>query len=156
MPDDEPRRGKKPWTRRRVLKLTSIIIGFCVLAGIIVVVGAFAWVSRDLPDPNRIKDRSIAISTKIYARDGKTLLYDVHGDVKRSLVKLSDVPEHVRQATIALEDKEFYKHSGVSIRGSSAASFSIPYAAAPQAAPQLPSSSSRTPSSPRSVASLGS
>ena len=117
MPDDAPRRGKKPWNRRRVLKLVGIIVGFCALAGIVVVVGAFAWVSRDLPDPNRIKDRSIAISTKIYARDGTTLLYDVHGDVKRSLVKLSDIPEHVRQATIALEDQEFYKHSGVSIRG---------------------------------------
>lgn len=117
MADDEPHRGKKPWNRRRVLKLLGIVVGIGALAGIIVVVGAFAWVSRDLPDPNRIKDRSIAISTKIYARDGKTLLYDVHGDVKRSLVKLSDIPEHVRQATIALEDRDFYKHGGVSIRG---------------------------------------
>ncbi|MDP2789867.1 MAG: transglycosylase domain-containing protein [bacterium] len=115
--DDEPRRRKKPWNRRRLLKLLGIVIGFGALAGIIVVVGAFAWVSRDLPDPNRIKDRSIAISTKIYARDGQTLLYDVHGDVKRSLVKLSDIPEHVRRATIALEDRDFYKHGGVSIRG---------------------------------------
>lgn len=117
MPDDEPRRGKKPWTRRRVLKLVGIVGGISMLIGIILVVAAFAWVSRDLPDPNRIKDRSIAVSTKIFARDGKTLLYDVHGDVSRSLVKLTDIPKFTQQATIALEDRDFFKHGGVSIRG---------------------------------------
>ena len=117
LPDDEPRRGKRRWDRRRILRLTGIVAGFAVLAGIIVVIGAFAWVSRDLPDPNRIKDRVVAQSTKIYARDGTTLLYDVHGDQKRTLVKLQDIPQHVRQATIALEDRDFYKHGGVSIRG---------------------------------------
>lgn len=117
LPDGEPRRGKQPWDRRRILKLTGIVAAFCVLVGIIVVIGAFAWVSRDLPDPNRIKDRVVAQSTKIYARDGTTLLYDVHGDQKRTLVKLQEIPEHVRQATIALEDRDFYKHGGVSIRG---------------------------------------
>jgi len=117
MPDDEPRHGRKPWNRRRILKILGIIAGLGVLAGIILVIAAFAWVSRDLPDPNRIKDRSIAVSTKIYARDGKTLLYDVHGDVSRSLVKLSDIPKQAQQATIALEDRDFYKHGGVDIRG---------------------------------------
>ena len=117
MDDREPRRGKKPWNRRRALKLIGIVGGIGVLVGIILVVAAFAWVSRDLPDPNRIKDRSIAVSTKIYARDGKTLLYDVHGDVSRSLVKLADIPKYTQQATIALEDHDFYRHGGVSIRG---------------------------------------
>jgi membrane peptidoglycan carboxypeptidase len=117
MPDDMPRRGKKPWNRRRMLRLAGIVVGIGALVGTILVVAAFAWVSRDLPDPNRIKDRSIAVSTKIYARDGKTLLYDVHGDVSRSLVKLADIPKYTQQATIALEDKDFYKHGGVSIRG---------------------------------------
>ncbi len=110
------RKPRRPWTRKRVLKLIGIIIAIGFLAGTITVVAAFAWVSRDLPDPDRITERAVAVSTKIYARDGKTLLYDVHGDVRRSLVKLQDIPEHVRQATIALEDREFYQHGGVSIR----------------------------------------
>lgn len=112
--DGKPRRR---WNRRRILKVAGLVVGAGFLCGVIVVVAAFAWFSRELPDPNRIKDRAVAVSTKIYARDGSTLLYDVHGDQKRSLVKLQDIPEHVRQATIALEDKDFYKHGGVSIRG---------------------------------------
>ncbi|MEK7570233.1 MAG: transglycosylase domain-containing protein [Patescibacteria group bacterium] len=115
--DDESHDHKRRWDRRRILRLVGIIAGFGILAGIILAIGAFAWISRDLPDPNRIKDRVVAQSTKIYARDGTTLLYDVHGDQKRTLVKLQDIPEHVRQATIALEDRDFYKHNGVSIRG---------------------------------------
>ncbi len=108
---------RKPWTRKRILKLVGIVVGAGVLAGIVTVVAAFAWVSRDLPDPDRITERAVAVSTKIYARDGETLLYDVHGDVKRSLVKLQEIPDHVRNATIALEDRNFYTHGGVSIRG---------------------------------------
>lgn len=80
-------------------------------------VAVFAWYSRDLPDPNNITDRAVAQSTKIYARDGETLLYEVHGEEKRTIIKLEEVPLHARQATIVVEDRDFYKHSGFSFTG---------------------------------------
>lgn len=115
--DPLPGKTKRRWNRGRVWRLVIIIAAAAILVGIILVVGLFAWLSRDLPDPNRIKDRVVAQSTKIYARDGTTLLYDVHGDQKRTLVKLQDIPKTAQQATISLEDRDFYKHGGISIRG---------------------------------------
>lgn len=86
-----------------------------VVLGFIFVTAVFAWYSKDLPDPNKIIDRSVIQSTKIYDREGKNLLYDIHGAQQRTLIELKDLPPHVTQATIAIEDKDFYKHSGFSI-----------------------------------------
>jgi len=88
-----------------------------VLVGIIFTVGVFAWYSKDLPDPNKIIDRSIAQSTKIYDRTGEKILYDIHGNERRTLIDINELPEHVINATIAIEDKNFYNHGGISIWG---------------------------------------
>lgn len=88
-----------------------------VLAGVIAVVGFAAWVSQDLPDPNKINSRNVAQSTQIYARDGSTLLYEVHGDQRRTVVELADISQFAKQATLSIEDKDFYKHRGISFRG---------------------------------------
>ncbi|TAL19806.1 PBP1A family penicillin-binding protein [Patescibacteria group bacterium] len=95
------------------------LLGISLLAGVLsVVVGGialamlFAWVSRALPDPANLASRQVAQSTKIFDREGKELLYEIHGEEKRTIIKLSDVPETVKQATIAIEDKAFYEHKG--------------------------------------------
>ena len=80
-------------------------------------IGLFAWYSRDLPEPGQIMDRSVALSTKIYDRTGEVLLYEIHGPENRTLVKIADIPEHVVNATIAIEDKNFYNHNGISVWG---------------------------------------
>ncbi len=63
-----------------------------------------------LPSPDEI-ERQKGFSTKIYDRNGE-LLYDVFAEQKRTPVKLEDIPVYLRQATIAIEDKNFYKHEG--------------------------------------------
>lgn len=83
-----------------------------VLAGALVGVGVFAWVSRDLPTPEGIARRIIPLSTKIYDRTGKIVLYDIHGEEKRTAVELADIPEQLKQATITAEDRNFYEHKG--------------------------------------------
>ncbi|TSC87480.1 MAG: 1A family penicillin-binding protein [Microgenomates group bacterium Gr01-1014_16] len=81
-----------------------------VVGGIVVLVGGLAWVAKDLPSPDRIVRRE-GFSTKIYDRNEK-LLYDVYADQRRTPVELDQVPLILRQATIAIEDKNFYKHQG--------------------------------------------
>jgi 1A family penicillin-binding protein len=91
----------------------TIFIGFLVL--FILSYAGFLWLSHDLPDPNRLTERQIAQSTKIYDRTGTTILYDIHGEEKRTLINLKDIPDNVKNATISIEDKDFYKHGGFSL-----------------------------------------
>jgi len=108
---------KGPKTRRQkflsfwlpVLVITIILMA---IAGI----GVFAWFSRDLPDPDRVMERSLAQSTKIYAKDEKTLLYEIYGEQKRTVINLEEIPDYMKWATIAIEDKDFYKHPGFSLK----------------------------------------
>ena len=74
----------------------------------------FVYISifKDLPSPTKLGSYDIPLATKIYDRNG-TLLFDIFTDQNRSLVPLSEIPKYVQEATIAIEDKDFYKHQGV-------------------------------------------
>jgi 1A family penicillin-binding protein len=114
-------RGKRNGTRKdrtkRLLTWAGIVFVALFVVGALTTVAAFAWFSRDLPDPNKINDRVLAQSTKIYDRTGEHLLYDVHGNEKRTVVSLSDISEYAKKATVTAEDKNFYRHKGIDFRG---------------------------------------
>lgn len=74
------------------------------------------WILQDLPDPDRLIDREHVVSTKIYDRHGE-LLYKMYRNQNRTLVELPQIPASLIQATIAIEDAEFYEHAGFSWRG---------------------------------------
>ncbi len=69
---------------------------------------------QDLPNPKALSLGEIPQTTKIYDRHG-TLLYQIYAGQNRTLVHLSDIPDYLRQATIATEDKDFYHHPGFDI-----------------------------------------
>lgn len=76
-------------------------------------IAVFYWfILRDLPSPARLGRYDVPLATKIYDRNGE-LLFDIFADQNRSPVPLSDIPKIVRDATIAIEDKTFYQHSGI-------------------------------------------
>ncbi|MBP7832645.1 MAG: PBP1A family penicillin-binding protein [Candidatus Levybacteria bacterium] len=77
----------------------------------------------DLPNPSSISTSFIPKTTKIYDRNG-VLLYEIFANQNRTVVELSQIPKHLRNATIAIEDREFYKHPGFDIRGISRALYS--------------------------------
>lgn len=99
--------------RRRIFKLAL----YLAAAFLILVSLTFAVVSLSLPDPNKINARIVPQSTKIYARDGTTLLYEIHGEAKRTLIELAEIPDYAKEATIAIEDKNYYNNPGVDWRG---------------------------------------
>ena len=104
---------------KRKLPIRQILTGGVILlalGGIFSII-FLAWLATQLPNPNKIIDRSVALSTKIYDRQGETLLYDIHGAQKRTFVQLSGIPENLKNATLAAEDREFYKHGGISFTG---------------------------------------
>lgn len=100
--------------------MKKIGIAFAIFFG--VVVALFGWYAKDLPTPNKINSQFQAQSTQIFDRNGK-LLYEVHGDKNRILVSTKDLPDYVKEASIAIEDKDFYKHSGFDIKGIIRATF---------------------------------
>ncbi len=69
-----------------------------------------------LPDPRNLTKHPAIASTKLLDRHGQ-LIYEIFEDERRTPISLSTLPRHVWLATLAAEDKDFYKHSGFSIRG---------------------------------------
>lgn len=74
------------------------------------------FILKDLPSPSQLLTRKQEVSTKIYDRNG-TLLYKIYKEKNRTPVPLNEIPLHVRLATLAAEDAEFYQHPGFSIKG---------------------------------------
>lgn len=72
---------------------------------------------KDLPNPQRITERNLFQSTKIYDRTGKIVLYEIHGEEKRTVVSFAEIPDFVKEATLAAEDINFYNHVGLDWRG---------------------------------------
>src|SRR3989344_767945 len=97
----------------RVLKKLALFFLFCFMAIAIAGAGLFLYIIRDLPDPSKINDRKVSESTKIYDRTGKVLLYEIHGEEKRTIVKSDQISQHLKDATIVAEDFSFYEHGGI-------------------------------------------
>lgn len=118
-----PPRVKRILSRRKSRRLKLRLISGLVTVGFIVFVlflistaVAFGFFARNLPSPDKLAEKNFSQSTKIYDRNG-TLLYNVFGEENRTLVKLDKIPKDLKNATIAIEDKNFYKHRGFDIFG---------------------------------------
>lgn len=89
---------------------------FGLIGLVFITIILFLWYGKDLPQPGKLVDAQLSNSTRIYDRNGK-LLYSVFQEENRSYVKLSEIPQDLREATIAIEDKDFYKNQGFSVWG---------------------------------------
>lgn len=82
---------------------------------LVVVTGTLLYFLWGLPLPTNLTN-SQPVSTKILDRNGK-LIYEIYTDKRRSPVSLSDLPKYITEATISIEDKNFYSHSGIDVLG---------------------------------------
>jgi len=96
--------------KRWVVYLSSLVGGLLLIGGVL---GALVWVliSARLPSLDVLTDYQPKLPLRVLSEEGITLAE--FGEERRSLVKLADVPIHVRQAILAAEDANFYEHSGV-------------------------------------------
>lgn len=91
--------------------LIAVVSGI-VLLGIIII-----WIATlRIPDFKSFDERRVAKSTKIYDRDGEVVLYDIHQDIKRTVIPFEEMGEYVKEATVAIEDETFYQHNGIQVR----------------------------------------
>lgn len=110
-------RLKRKKVPKKIFKGLLLISAILILLIGIISIGAIAWISRDLPSADGVLKRSVTVSTKIYDRTGKTVLYDIHGNIKRTIITLDQVPDLTKKAVLTAEDRNFYQHSGFSVTG---------------------------------------
>ncbi|MEX2014832.1 MAG: transglycosylase domain-containing protein [Candidatus Saccharimonadales bacterium] len=119
-----PKRAAQYWFSRdgglMALKLTGV--GF--LAVFLLLVGVFAYFRKDLINLRDISGNNIGGSVRYYDRTGKTLLWEDYDAVKRNPVQGTEISQYVKDATIAIEDQNFYNHNGFDVKGISRAGIS--------------------------------
>lgn len=87
----------------------------CLVVGTLGIGLLFAWYAKDLPRPDKVR-RTEGLSTVVLDRNGETL-YDIYENQNRISVKYEDIPNYLKLASVAIEDKEFFKHQGLSPSG---------------------------------------
>jgi penicillin-binding protein 1A len=112
--------GNGPMSRRRKVLKWTLGLGFGALvlggfAGVGIVGWAFYHYGKDLPDAALLKTYEAPVETHVHAGDGQLL--SRFARERRSFVPITSIPKRVQQAFVAAEDKQFYEHPGVDLRG---------------------------------------
>lgn len=110
MKDYRRRFSRSKFSKIKFFKFLSLASLLLVIGGFFLTLILFAWYSRDLPRPDKVV-RHEGFSTKIYDRNNK-LLYDVFNTQRRTPAEFDKIPLFLKEATISVEDKNFYKHQG--------------------------------------------
>ncbi len=112
-----PKRVIKYWFSREgaimALKITGVGIVVCFL----LLVGVFAYFRKDLPNIKDISGNDMDASMTYYDRTGQTVLWQDYDAVKRVPVTSDNISKYVKDATVAIEDKNFYKHGAFDVQG---------------------------------------
>ncbi len=96
-------------SQSQILKPAIIVVVFLFI-------GLFFSLFKDIPSPQKLTKSPAPISTQILDRNGE-LLYEIYTDQKRTPISIDSLPEYVKQATISIEDQNFYQHYGLDIKG---------------------------------------
>ena len=114
-----PKRVAKFWFSKKGGLMALKLSGVAILVGVLTVGAVFAYYRKELDQirPDKIAERVQTTVTKYYDRNGELLWEDKGEGNYRLAVEYDDISEYVKQATIALEDKSFYDHDGVSFTG---------------------------------------
>ena len=107
---------------KRLFKSKKISIPLTIVA----LLGAllFFFIFKDIPSPTTLGSSSIPQATQIFDRNGK-LLYSIYINKNQTFIPLSTIPEHMQQATLSIEDRNFYQHGAIDLRGIVRAAYSI-------------------------------
>ncbi|MEO8785118.1 MAG: biosynthetic peptidoglycan transglycosylase, partial [Candidatus Saccharimonadales bacterium] len=113
----QPKRIYHYWVSRDGGIMALKILGIGMVAGFLILVGLFAYFRKDLPNLKDISGNNLGGSISYYDRTGQTLLWQDYAAVKRIPVKDQDISPYMKQATVAVEDRDFFKHGGFDVRG---------------------------------------
>ena len=112
-----PKRLWKYWSSREGMIMGLKITGVGLMVGFLLLVGVFAYFRKDLPNLKDISGNNIGGSIRYYDKTGQTLLWEDYDAVKRIPVQDDQIAQVMKDATVAVEDKDFFKHGGFDTRG---------------------------------------
>ncbi|MDO8512547.1 MAG: PBP1A family penicillin-binding protein [bacterium] len=110
---DYPPHNRGIIKRKHPLRKLAI---YAVFAIFIVCFGYAGYIFSGIPDPSKLGEQRGLESTKIFDRTGTVVLYEF-GEIRRTYKPFNEISPFLKNATVAIEDKDFYKHGGISFRG---------------------------------------
>lgn len=102
---------KKKGIKKRYIFLVLLLIPVLIVFGVF-----YYYILRDLPSPTHLSTNSLGQSTQIYDRNG-VRLYTFYDEKNQTFVPLEKIPQYLKQATLVAEDKDFYRHGAIDLRG---------------------------------------
>jgi len=112
-----PKRVANYWFSREGGVMTLKIVGLAIVFGFFLTIGMFAYFRKDLPKIKDISGQSLGGNITYYDRTGTNVLWQDYDAVKRIPVQDKEMSPYIKQATVAIEDKDFYKHGAFDVRG---------------------------------------
>ncbi|HET9174518.1 MAG TPA: transglycosylase domain-containing protein [Candidatus Saccharimonadales bacterium] len=112
-----PRRLAQYWFSREGAIMALRVIGIGIIACFLLTIGVFAYFRKDLPNIKDISGDQLGGSISYYDRTGKILLWQDYSAVKRVPVTSDNISPFMKEATVSIEDKDFYKHGAFDVRG---------------------------------------
>jgi membrane peptidoglycan carboxypeptidase len=114
-PDDRPKKINK----MRVFQIAGVVVASIVIIGCLVVL----YFAKTLPTIEQLSAQQISQSTKIYDRTGTILLYQITSGARRTVVPFDQIPQTLKDATVAIEDQNFYNEPAYDLKGTLRAVF---------------------------------
>jgi membrane peptidoglycan carboxypeptidase len=113
----DPKRQAEYWFSRDGAIMALKIAGIAIMAMFVLTLGVFAYFRKDLPQVKDISGGNMGGSISYYDRTGQTLLWQDYNAVKRVPVTSDKLPNYLKEATVAIEDRDFYNHRGFDLKG---------------------------------------
>jgi membrane peptidoglycan carboxypeptidase len=118
-----PKRLAQYWFSREGGIMALKVIGVAIVVGFFTTIGLFAYFRKDLPQIKDIAGDHLGGSVTYYDRTGNTVLWQDYSSTKRIPVQSNQISPYMKEATVAIEDKNFYKEGAFDIRGIMRAAF---------------------------------
>ncbi len=113
-----PKRFTKYWFSKEGALMALKLAGVGLAVFMVLLLTVFAIFRKDLAlGPDELTKRVQSRTTQFYDRTGTVLLYDLYKDQQLTFVKSDKVSKNMKNAMVAIEDKDFYKHGGFDVKG---------------------------------------